>query len=172
MERLSIGPYYAQLLPLVAARSTCLRRRVGAIVTDERGVILGTGYNGTPRQLPHCGEAETESNQRWRESRGFARLTEPVCRGAGDTAGNTSRCWAVHAEINALLQCADIERARRIFVSATPCFECAKAIANTGIQSVCALEPYADVLGLDVLKRRGVVVAIWNEAAQDFTYTP
>lgn len=163
MERLSRGPYFKAIVDAVAQRSTCLRRQVGAVVTDERWVILGTGHNGVPRSLPHCGEAYAEQELAWRRSRGFDVLAAPpVCNGAKDTPGDTKRCWAVHAEVNALLQCSDLERARHLFVSATPCFECAKAIANTGVTHVYAVELYADYLGLDVLKRRGIVLSLWD----------
>jgi len=78
--------YFLEMLELVAARSTCCRRSVGAILVDERNRILATGYNGTPQNFGHC-------------------TKESPCPGGSDSAGDTSRCLAVHAEVNAILQC-------------------------------------------------------------------
>lgn len=52
---------------------------------------------------------------------------------------------AVHAELNAILQCASIERARTLYCSCTPCFECAKVILNTNITRVVVREPYPSI---------------------------
>jgi dCMP deaminase len=122
--------YFLQMLDLTAARSTCARRAVAAIVVDEYHHVLSTGYNGVPSGLPHCSD-------------------DVACPGAKDRPGQTDNCWAVHAEVNALLQ-ADVERARTLYVSCTPCFVCAKAIANTPIRRVVVREAYADDRGLAI----------------------
>ena len=122
-----------KLLPLVAERSTCPRRAVGAIITDAAGHILATGYNGTPAGSDHC--------------------TDKPCPGAADPAGDTTRCYAVHAEQNALLQCRELARAEVMYVSCTPCFTCAKLLANTGIQRVVVADDYVgDDRGAFVLR--------------------
>lgn len=130
--------YFLKMLELVASRGTCRRRYVAAIITDRDGHILSTGYNGPPAPLNHC--------------------IAIACPGATDEPGNTDRCEAVHAEINALLQCTRPEVAHRMYVSCTPCFSCAKAIANTKIQQVYCAEPYADQRGKDILERAGIHV--------------
>ena len=134
--RRSLDNYYLDMLKLVASRSTCVRRQVGSIITDVKGVVLAMGYNGVPRKYPHC-------------------LDNP-CLGANDPKGDSSRCFAVHAEQNAILQCADLERAYNIYTTASPCFTCSKLIANTAIMRVIFIDAYPDELGLDVLKRRGI----------------
>jgi dCMP deaminase len=55
MERLSWDDYFMEITHLVAKRSTCLRRHVGAVIVRDKR-ILATGYNGAPRGLPHCAE--------------------------------------------------------------------------------------------------------------------
>lgn len=141
MSRLSRDEYYLQMLNLVAARSTCPRRQVGAIIVDEQGHVLSTGYNGPPRNRPHC--------------------IDTPCPGRHDERGNSDRCEAVHSEINALLQCQDIERAATIYVTCTPCYSCAKAICNTNIRRVVAYEPYiGDVRGHNLLRACGITVII------------
>ena len=127
------------MLELVAKRSTCARRRVGAIVTDERGRVLATGYNGVPSGFDHC--------------------TETPCAGTQDAAGDTRNCLAVHAEQNALLQLEGAApQAHTIYTSCSPCFVCAKLIANTRIRRVVFTEAYADATGAAVLMTKGIEV--------------
>lgn len=145
-ERLTKNEYYLAMLRLVAARSTCVRRAVGAIITDKEGHVLSTGYNGVPRDFDHC--------------------VDIPCRGAADRAGDTSNCMAVHAEQNALLQCSDLDRAHTIYCSCVPCFVCSKLIANTNIEVVICETDYADKRGIEVLNERGCYIEIagkeWN----------
>jgi len=123
-RRPSKDEYFLHMLELVAARSTCIRRTVGAIITDADGIVLATGYNGTPRGFTHC--------------------IDRICKGGQDAAGDTSRCMAVHAEQNAIIQCTDLRRAHTIYVSCSPCFVCAKMIANTSIKRVVCVTEYPD----------------------------
>lgn len=134
--------YFLDMLQLIASRATCPRRQVGAIITDVAGHILSTGYNGVPTGVQHC--------------------TDLPCPGARGVAGDTATCYAVHAEQNALLQCADLDRARYLYVSCTPCFTCAKMIANTKIRWVISRERYADQAGADLLTCCGVRLALFN----------
>jgi dCMP deaminase len=142
MSRPSLDETYLAMLKLYAARSTCYRRAVAAIITDCRGRILGAGFNGVPRGMIHC--------------------TTSPCGGTLDPPGDTRNCWAIHAEINALLQCSDRERMDTMYCSCTPCFECAKAIANTSIKRIVVAEPYADERGIIVLNERGIDIVIAN----------
>lgn len=128
--------YYLDLVPKVADLSTCVRRKVSAIIVDEKGRILSTGYNGVPSGFPHC-------------------IDRP-CLGADDPSGDSSRCYAVHAEINALIQCSELRYAHTMYCSCSPCFSCAKAIANTSIKRIVFLEQYADINGLELLEFLGV----------------
>ena len=122
--RLSHDQYFIGLLALLAARSTCVRRRVGAIIVDVDHHILGTGYNGVPRHFPHC-------------------IDEP-CAGVNDPPGNTSRCMAVHAEVNAVLQCFRLDLAHTLYVTCSPCFSCTKMLCNTKIQRIVCQERYSE----------------------------
>lgn len=128
------------MLKLVANRSTCIRRKVGAIITDKEGHVLSTGYNGVPKNFDHC--------------------IDVPCLGATDKSGDTSQCMAVHAEQNALLQCSDLSRASVMYASCTPCFVCAKMIVNTNIGAIICIEEYADKSGLTVLLEAGCAVQI------------
>lgn len=122
--RKTIQDYYLDMLAMVATRSTCPRRQVGAIITDIRGIVLGMGFNGVPRGYPHC-------------------INVP-CPGVEDKPGNTDNCMAIHAEQNALLNCHAPTSAAIMYCTNLPCFVCAKLIANTSITEIWYLEDYAD----------------------------
>lgn len=146
-SRLSNDDYYLSLLPGVAARGTCQRRLVGAIIVDGDKRVLSMGFNGPPKGFPHCGELRRidVSTHSMRDQFVLAAEQSPVaCLGFDDPKGDTSRCMAVHAEINALLTCSELRHARKMYVSCSPCRNCALAIANTEIRHVVCLELYAD----------------------------
>ncbi|MBK8230298.1 MAG: dCMP deaminase family protein [Candidatus Eisenbacteria bacterium] len=109
-QRADWHDYFMEIARVVATRSTCDRKHVGAVVVRER-LILSTGYNGSIRGMPHCDEVGHMMEE--------------------------GHCVAtVHAEVNALLQAAKngvrIDGAE-IYVTASPCWNCFKAIANAGI---------------------------------------
>ena len=139
-NRPSPHSYFLDMLKLVASRSTCIRRRVGAIIVSTDNHVLATGYNGVPQGLEHC--------------------IDTPCLGVNDQPGNSDRCLAVHAEINALLQCQDLTQAFAMFTSVMPCFVCAKAIANTPIKKLVCVEPYADSRGQQLMEQCGIHVHI------------
>ena len=140
MERPSLKEYFLQMLDLVSSRSTCARRRVGTIITNNEGHVLSMGYNGVPRNFQHC--------------------IDVPCVGTLDQPGNTDNCMAIHSEQNALLQCRNIDRAYTMYCSCLPCFICSKMIANTNITQIICKEDYADRRGLVVLIEAGMIVEI------------
>ena len=133
--RQNIHDYYLEIVERVATRSTCPRRKAGAIITDGKQV-LSTGYNGVPRGYPHC--------------------TDIPCDGYHDPSGDTSRCHAIHAEINAIIQCSQLHRATVMYTSARPCFKCALVICNTPIRTIFYNESYPDERALKVFEQCGV----------------
>jgi dCMP deaminase len=141
VPRPDIDSYYLAMLPLIASRATCPRRQVAAILVDERGKLVSIGYNGVPAGLPHC--------------------IDTPCAGAGDASGDTSRCIAIHAEVNAMLQAqASRRHPHTLFCSTTPCFNCAKMLIAEGVRRVVALSTYADERGLALLSQAGVQVDV------------
>jgi len=106
---------------VVASRSTCDRKFVGAVIVREK-TILSTGYNGSIRGLPHCSEAGHMMEE-----------------------GHCVR--TVHAEANAIIQAAKngvaIEGAT-IYTTASPCWPCFKVIANSGCRRIVFGEFYRD----------------------------
>jgi len=120
-NRTSWDMYFMKIAEDVATRSTCDRKFVGAVVVRDK-MILSTGYNGSIRGLPHCDEVGHEMDN-----------------------GHCVR--TVHAEANAIVQSArngvQIEGAD-IYVTASPCYNCFKLIANAGIKRIFYGELYRD----------------------------
>jgi dCMP deaminase len=142
VSRPSLDSYYLSMLPLVASRGTCLRRKVAAILVDDAGKLVSMGYNGVPRGIGHC--------------------TDYPCPGASDKTGDNTRCLAIHAETNAIMQAADSRRvAHTLYCSCTPCFNCSKLIISAGIKDVVALSLYrGDVAGCELLDQAGIMVTV------------
>lgn len=123
--RPSRDQYWLNLLTGVASRSTCPRRHTSAIIVDEDNHLLASGYNGSPRGVAHC-------------------TTHP-CEGINDQSGDSSRCIAVHAEQNAILQAGDRLRfAAKMYTLTFPCFVCAKLICQTPIKHLVFVQDYED----------------------------
>ena len=133
-----------KITELVARRSTCLRRAVGAIaVKDKR--ILATGYNGPPSGLRHCDELG-----------GCLRDKLKIPSGERQELSR-----AVHAEQNVIIQAAklgiNIDGAT-LYVTNYPCFICAKMLINAGIKKIVYKEGYPDKWAKDILEEAGVKV--------------
>jgi dCMP deaminase len=141
--RPSWGEYFMGIAGLVAQRSTCVRRRVGAVLVKDRRV-LATGYNGVPRGITHCEEAECLR----------AKLKVP----AGE---RHELCRGLHAEQNAIIQAAvhgvSIEGAEA-YATVSPCVVCAKMMINSGIKKVVFSGDYPDELSRQMLDEAGMEV--------------
>lgn len=101
-------------------RGTCAKRQVGAVIIDAKENVIASGYNGQPRSYTHC-------------------TPENPC--PAFTNADLS-CVAIHAEINALMRCADIDKAYAIYVTTEPCEKCMLAIKNTNIVFVLYPDKY------------------------------
>ena len=114
-----------------SALATCVRRKVGCVLVDRAGMVMSTGYNGTPRGQRHC--------------------TSVPCAGASCEPGTgLDLCEAIHAEQNALIQCRDHLSIEAAYVTAFPCMHCVKMLLNTSCQSIYYAEPYAHDKAVDV----------------------
>jgi dCMP deaminase len=130
-----------QVVHLVKTRSTCLRRKVGAVIVKDKR-ILATGYNGAPIGCRHCEEV------------GCLRQKLNVPSGE-----RHELCRAIHAEQNAIVQAAragtSIDGAT-IYVSAQPCVICAKMLINSGIKRIVFEGDYPDELSKELLDESGL----------------
>ena len=133
--------YFMDITRLVAERSTCLRRKVGAIAVKDRR-ILATGYNGAPSGVAHCldvgclrAELGIPSGQR-----------HEICRG-------------LHAEQNVIIQAAvhGISlKGAEIYCTHQPCLICTKMLINCGITKVYFQEAYPDDLAAAMIQEAGI----------------
>jgi dCMP deaminase len=130
VKRASWQEYFMNIAKEVATRSTCDRKAVGAVIVRDK-TILSTGYNGSVRGLPHCDEE-------------------------GHMMENNHCVRTIHAEANAIVQAAkngvSIDNGE-IYITASPCWNCFKMIANSGIKKIYYGEFYRDERILSTAKR-------------------
>jgi dCMP deaminase len=132
MNRISRDEYGLQVARAVAARADCTRRQVGAVVMDDEGRIVSTGYNGAPAGEPGCASAGACP-------RGQLTYAEHPHGQAYEEGA--SRCIAVHAEVNAVIYAGrDRTKGATIYVTDTPCYLCALVIKAAGIARVVTPE--------------------------------
>ncbi|MBQ6161690.1 MAG: dCMP deaminase family protein [Prevotella sp.] len=128
---------YLRMARIWAENSYCQRRKVGALVVKDK-MIISDGYNGTPS--------------------GF----ENVCE---DENGST-KSYVLHAEANAITKLARSSNnsdGSTLYITASPCIECAKLIIQSGIRRVVYGEVYRLTDGIELLKRAGVDVELMEE---------
>ncbi len=121
---------YLRMADIWAENSYCVRRKVGAILVKDQ-MIISDGYNGTPS--------------------GF----ENVC----EDEGGVTKPYVLHAEANAITKVARSNNSSdgsTLYITASPCVECAKLIIQAGIKRVVFNEIYRITDGIDLLKRAGV----------------
>ncbi len=146
--RPSWDDYFMEITRVVATRSTCLRRNVGAIIVKDKH-ILATGYNGAPAGLAHCSEAGC--------------LREQMGVPSGE---RHELCRGLHAEQNAVIQSAvhGVSVAGGTLYSTTqPCVLCSKMLINAQIKEIVFEGPYPDPLSLSLLQEAGIILRAWSK---------
>ncbi|MFC2091545.1 cytidine/deoxycytidylate deaminase family protein [Elusimicrobiota bacterium] len=121
MTRLSWENYFMSIAAQVATRSTCDRKQIGAVIVKNR-TILSTGYNGSISGMAHCDEA-------------------------GHMMENGHCVATIHAEANAIIQAARngvCINESHIYITASPCWNCFKLMANAGVKKIYYGEFYKD----------------------------
>lgn len=127
-----IDARYLRMAKIWAENSYCERRQVGALIVKDK-MIISDGYNGTPH--------------------GF----ENICE---DETGNT-KPYVLHAEANAITKIAKTSNSSlgaTMYITASPCIECAKLIIQSGIIRVVYSEEYRKTEGIELLERAGISV--------------
>ncbi len=149
MERISWDEYFMEMASLASRRSTCLRRKVGAVIVKDHQV-LATGYNGAPKGLPNCCDIGT-----------------CLRKELGVPSGQRHElCRAVHAENNAITQCAVNGvscKGAVMYVTASPCVMCLKQIINAGITKIYAKEVYPDELSAQMLAQSSIELVKFSQ---------
>jgi dCMP deaminase len=132
-KRASWDEYFMRIAMVAATRSTCDRKHVGAVIVRDK-TILSTGYNGSIRGMPHCDDV-------------------------GHMLENDHCVATVHAEANAIIQAAKhgtLINGADIYITASPCWNCFKLIANSGIGRIYYLEFYRDARIIKIAKQVGI----------------
>ena len=142
-ERPSYDEYFMEMAHLVAKRSTCLRRNVGAILVKDKH-ILSTGYNGAPKGLKHCSEVGC-----LRKELGIpSGERHEICRG-------------LHAEQNAIIQAAVFGISIKnsvLYCTNTPCVVCAKMLINAGVKEIVYSGEYPDDLAKKMISESKIKI--------------
>ena len=127
---------YLRMARVWAENSYCKRRKVGALVVKQK-MIISDGYNGTPSGFENICEEENG-------------ITKP---------------YVLHAEANAITKLArsgNNSDGSTLYVTASPCIECAKLIIQAGIKRVVYGEKYRLTVGIDLLKRANIEIEFLN----------
>ena len=128
---------YLEMAAVWAKNSYCKRRQVGAILVKDR-MIISDGYNGTPSGFENICEDENG-------------ITKP---------------YVLHAEANAITKVAksgNSSKGATLYVTASPCLECAKLIIQAGITRVVYRDEYRLTDGIDLMKRAGIELVKVNK---------
>ena len=149
-SRVSWDRYFMNIARVASSRATCHRKFVGAVIVRER-TILSTGYNGSIRGMPHCSDD-------------------------GHMMEDGHCVATIHAEMNAIIQaarngvCID---GGNVYVTASPCWNCFKALANAGIKRICYGEFYRADRSFRVAKELGIeMVHVPLEAGASISVPP
>lgn len=138
MVRKDWDSYFMNIAFDVAERSTCVRRKVGAVVTHNN-ILVSSGYNGSPHGMEHCSDKPTLCI---RDAMGIP------------SGKQLDLCRAVHAEQNAIIQAKGLGRDMEggtIYVTTFPCITCAKLIIQSGIKRIVYAGDYNDQFAVDML---------------------
>jgi len=140
MDRIDTDKYFLEIARTVAKRSTCMRRSVGCVLVDSQNHIVATGYNGVPTKFTHC-------------------LDSP-CEGAFSLSGtDLDLCNALHAEVNAFLQLRS-DDVLTAYLTVSPCFSCAKMLANSNVKRLVAAELYVHEQAINLLNQADIEIVI------------
>jgi len=151
MPRPSWDEYFLEIANIVAKRSTCIRRSVGAVIIKDKR-ILTTGYNGPPSGLKHCEEVGC--------------IREKMNIPAGE---RHELCRGLHAEQNAIIQ-ASLHgvsiKDSTLYCTHQPCIICTKMLINSGVRKVVFIHGYPDDLSINFLKEANIELVKYDKQYQ------
>ena len=146
-ERPTYDEYFMEMAHVVSTRSTCLRRKVGALLVKDKH-ILSTGYNGAPKGLKHCSEVGC--------------LRENMDIPSGE---RHELCRGLHAEQNAIIQAAVFGVSIKdsiLYCTNTPCVVCVKMLINAGVKEIIYSGDYPDDLAKKMLGESSIKIKNFN----------
>lgn len=134
-ERVSWDQYFMDLAEQVATRSTCVRRKVGAVAVNDKHMIIGTGYNGAPSGFKHCTKDTC------------IRCVKNIPSGQ-----MTDICRAIHAEQNLVVHLGEKLKDATVYCTTKPCTTCTKLLIGCGVKQIVWKNDYNDDFALSLLK--------------------
>ena len=143
MSRLGIHEYYMNICVAASLRSTCMRRKVGAVIVKDNR-ILSTGYNGAPSGLPNCID---NCDRCYRSAHNIP------------SGQMLDMCYAVHAEQNAImnaLKTGEDLKGAVLYVNTYPCVTCFKLTVQSGIKEIYYIDEYENEFTKQMAKEAGV----------------
>ena len=179
-RQLQFDKAYMKMAHAISELSYANRSKVGCIIVSKNGQVISQGYNGTPTGYDNCCEIPSCS---CKYVRGCCYTEKPIeeqmsvefCANALKPLGHandkkgypcsyltlTTKKEVLHAESNAISKCAkwiSSTEGATLYVTLSPCFDCAKIIIQAGIKRVCYDEKYRDPAGIDFLQENGIQV--------------
>ena len=168
-RKLEYDKTYMRMADALAQLSHAVRSKVGCLIVSEDGQIVSQGYNGMPHGMDNCCEDKVYSYIPGKDCKrpdSCAKGKDGTCKGCLLSEQSkeytlVTKREVLHAESNAISKCAKWHSSTEgatLYVTLSPCFECAKMIIQSGIKRVCYEELYRDSAGLDFLKQNNIEV--------------
>ncbi len=140
LDRIPLYEVYMRMAEELAKRSTCDRLQVGTVVTDAQlENVVAIGYNGNAKGLPNRCDSTVPGN-----------------------------CGCIHSEVNALVKAPGGRRDKVVFLTDSPCVQCAKLMINSGVTHVFYRREYRDPSGVELLQSAGVTPVLYDRWANQW----
>jgi len=154
-QRPDYDNYFMMITDVIGLRATCNRGKSGSILVKDNKIIA-TGYVGSPPGLPHCDKA--------------GHLMETVIHEDGLQSDHCVR--TLHAEENAILQCAEFgisAKGATLYCKMVPCFRCAMKISRVGIIKVIAKKRYhVDKRTINMFNEKKIELVVLNDEVEEY----
>ena len=154
MTQQELDTYYIKVAQICSENSKANKLKVGAIIVKDQQII-SDGFNGTPSGFDNqCEDAKHKKLDR------CSLCSQEHCEGC-DNIELLTRPEVMHAESNAITKCAKYGKATlgsTIYITHTPCIECAKLIIQAGIKRVVYKNFYKSLAGVEILRKSGIIV--------------
>ena len=154
MTQQELDTYYIKVAQICSENSKANKLKVGAIIVKDQQII-SDGFNGTPSGFDN--QCEDEKHKKLDRC---SLCSQEHCEGC-DNIELLTRPEVMHAESNAITKCAKYGKATlgsTIYITHTPCIECAKLIIQAGIKRVVYKNIYKSLAGVEILHKSGILV--------------
>ena len=170
-RKLEYDKTYMRMADALAQLSYAVRSKVGCLIVSEDGQMVSQGYNGMPHGMDNCCEDKVYNYIPGKDCKrhdSCAKGKDGTCKGCLLSEQSkeytlVTKREVLHAESNAISKCAKWHSSTEgatLYVTLSPCFDCAKMIIQSGIKRVCYEELYRDSTGLDFLKKNNIEVKL------------